>query len=159
STEFLLVPEETFFVRTSGSDANTGRSPRDAWQTLAHALDEVGPGSTVYIGSGTYPGPLSIESDSSAGNPLVIWGDRGGVMTGDAGAVVIEGGGTEAALTVRATHNLVLQGLTVRGAHTGLRITDSSDVLVLACRPQENEQGLVVDGADGLVVQDCRISA
>src|SRR5262249_52055364 len=90
---------------------------------------------------------------------LVVWGDKSGVMTGDAGAVVIEGGGTEAALTVHASRNLVVQGLTLRGAQTGLRIADSSDVLVLACRPQENAQGLVVDGAGGLAGQDCRISA
>src|SRR5262245_17572238 len=67
TTEFLLIPKETFFVRTSGSDANSGRSPRDAWQTIGHALAESSAGATIYVGAGTYAGPFSIERDSSAG--------------------------------------------------------------------------------------------
>ena len=159
TTEFLLIPDDTFFVRASGSDANSGRSPREAWQTLAHALSMITAGATLHVGAGTYAGPLTLQHDSSATTPLVLSGDRAGRMTGDPGAVVIEAGGSPWALLLREADGVLVQGLTLRGAQTGLRIEDCSEIRVLACQPQENDFGIVVEGADGLVVQDCRISA
>src|SRR5262245_58360048 len=157
--EFLLIPDNTFFVRTSGSDANGGRSPRDAWRTLDHALASIGPGATLHVGAGTYPGPLTATFDSSTTTPLVIAGDRDGSFTSDAGAVVIDGGGAPWALELLGTRHAVLENLTLSGGAAGLAIRDCADLRVLACRPQENDVGLTVDNADELVVQDCRVSA
>jgi len=159
TTEFLLIPDDTFFVRMSGSDANSGRSPRDAWQTLAHAIATVPVGATIHAGAGVYAGPLTIQMDSSATTPLVLSGDRTGVMTGDPGTVAIEAGGAAWGLLLRETRGALVQGLTLRGAQTGLRIEDCSDVRVLACETHENDFGIVIEGADGLVVQDCRVSS
>src|SRR5262245_9107528 len=88
TTEFLQIGDETYFVRSSGSDANDGRSPRKAWQTLAHALENAGPGATVHVGAGIHPGPLTLTRDSRDTRPLWIAGDASGVMTGDPGEVV-----------------------------------------------------------------------
>jgi parallel beta-helix repeat protein len=159
TAEFLLIPDHTFFVRATGSDASSGRSPREAWQTLAHAVTQLGAGDTLHVGAGLYPGALLLQQDASAGNPLVIWGDESGVMTGDPGAVVIDAGGSPWALRVLAARNLVLSGLTLRGAEAGLRLEGSAAIRVLACNALENGTGIVIQGADGLVVQDCRVSA
>jgi parallel beta helix pectate lyase-like protein len=158
-SEFLLVAEHTYFVRRSGSDARSGRSPREAWQTLDHALASAEPGATIHVGAGEYPGPLTLSVDSSAESPFVISGDRDGAMTGDAGAVVIAGGGAAHALRLLGAKNVVLQGLTLSGAETGLRLEGCTDVRVFACWMQESDVGLEVAEAERLVVQDCRVSA
>ena len=159
TVDFLLIPRNTFFVRVSGSDASTGRSPREAWRTLTHALDNAVSGAVIHVGAGVYSASATVQIDSSAGTPLVISGDRTGVMTGDAGDVVIEAGGLPFALLLLEARHVVVQGLTLRGARLGLGIQDSEDVLVLACRLQENDFGLVAVTADGLIVQDCSIIA
>lgn len=159
SVDFLLIPENTFFVRASGSDANGGRSPRDAWQSLARALLAAEVGSVIHVGGGIHATPLPVQFDASSGNPLVISGDRSGVMTGDPGEVVIDGGGAACALSVLGSRNVVLQGLTLRAGQCGLGIENSGNVRVLDCRMQENDFGLVVANADDLLVQDCGISA
>lgn len=159
TTEFLQVPAATFFVRVSGSDAYSGRSPRDAWRTLEHAFASLPPGATLHVGAGLYAGPLTLRVDSEGTAPLVVSGDRSGRMTSDEGAVVIEGAGSPWALRLLESKNVVLRGLTLRGALEGLRIQDASMVRVLDCRPQENEVGVGVMRADDLVLQDCRITA
>ena len=75
--EFLQIPENTFFVRAGGSDANDGRTPLEPWGSLAHALENVGPGATVHVGAGIHPGPFTLAVDSSAGIPLVLGSDSG----------------------------------------------------------------------------------
>lgn len=157
TTEFQLIADETYFVRASGSDGNSGRAPRAAWRTLAHALATVGPGATVHVGAGLHAGPLSVQIDSRGTRPLWIAGDPTGSRTGDAGEVVIAAGGFPSALQLSGAHNVVVQGLTLRGAQHGLDVRDSSEVRVLACTSEENEHGIVIAGAENLAVQDCRI--
>lgn len=159
TAEFLQIPAETYFVRASGSDANTGRSPREPWQTLAHALEHAGPGATIHVGAGIQSGPLTIRHDARDARPLYVAGDPSGRMTGDAGEVVIEAGGSPHALGVLDARGVVLRGLTLRGAQSGLRIASSSDVRVLGCVLRENDLGLDAEDVQDLVVQDCRIDS
>lgn len=158
STEFLPIPERTYFVRARGSDASSGRSPLEAWGTLAHALRNAEPGAMVHVGAGIHAGPLELATDSSATGPLVLAGDPSGRMTGDAGAVVIEAGGAPHALELRAARGVVLQDLTFRGGATGLSIRASEDVRVLGCNAFDNERGLDVQGSTDVAIQDCRLS-
>jgi parallel beta-helix repeat protein len=157
TAEFQLIGAETYFVRVSGSDANSGRAPREAWGTLAHALASAGPGATIHVGAGLHAGPLRLTHDSRGTRPLWLAGDPTGVRTGDAGAVVIEAGGFPFALQLDGAHHVVVQGLTLRGAEIGLDVRAASAVRVLACEPAENEHGIVIAGAEDLVLQDCRI--
>jgi parallel beta-helix repeat protein len=45
----------TYYVAAGGSDGNTGSSTAP-WATLQHAVEMIGPGDTILVGSGTYAG-------------------------------------------------------------------------------------------------------
>jgi hypothetical protein len=156
--DFLLIPAATYFVLPGGSDANSGRSPRDAWRSLAHALGRLGPGDTLHLAPGVYAGPFEVGVDSSAGPPFVLAGDPEGHVTGRSGDVVIEAGGAPAALRLRGGRNVTFQGLVLRGAEVGLVLEDCADVRVLACRFEENDTGLAATRVEDLRVTDCRAS-
>jgi hypothetical protein len=155
--EFLAIPERTYFVRSRGSDGNSGRSPLAAWGTLAHALASAEPGATVHVGAGVHAGPLVLERDSASEGPFVLAGDPAGRMTGDAGPVVIEGGAAEHALLVRNSRQVLVQDLILRGATAGLAVHGSSGVRVFGCQAFENEHGLDLEDSFDVAVQDCRI--
>ncbi|HEX6882880.1 MAG TPA: right-handed parallel beta-helix repeat-containing protein [Planctomycetota bacterium] len=157
SAEFLAIPERTYFVRVSGSDAATGRSPLAAWATLGHALQAAEDGATIHVGAGLHTGPLELVRASAAGT-FVLAGDPSGRMTGDAGAVVIEAGGAAHALRVRDSRDVLIMNLTLRGGAAGLAIRDSSDVRVLDCRAHDNQHGIEVEGSSAVALQDCRLT-
>jgi hypothetical protein len=159
TAEFLLIPEHAYFVRTTGSDANSGRTPLEAWATPQHALASVEPGATIHLGAGSYSGPLELTSDSSATGPFVLAGDRDGSWTGDAGTVLVTAGGATHVLSVADSSQVVIAGLTLSGAEAGLVVRSSSDVRVLGCFLQENNTGLDVAGTNDARIQDCRLSA
>ncbi|MBM4092861.1 MAG: hypothetical protein FJ276_26155 [Planctomycetes bacterium] len=57
----------TYYVRSDGNDANLGTtdSSGGAWLTVSKAATTIGSGDTVYVGSGTYTGPLYIIDNNS----------------------------------------------------------------------------------------------
>jgi hypothetical protein len=156
---FLELCGNERFVRASGSDANSGRSPVEAWRTLAHALERAEAGMVIHVGAGIQAGPLRIDRAFDEGRPLVVRGDPSGRMTGDAGRVVVDGGGATFALELREAQHVVLRDLELIGAATGLGLEDSSTVTVLGCAARENTVGMRVEGVEEIMVADCRVSA
>jgi hypothetical protein len=97
-----LTTATTFYVRTDGSDANTGtiNSAAGAWLTLQHAMDMLagsydfgGQDVTVQIGNGTYSkgvnlahwtgaGTLTWLGDNSTPSNVVIAPSAGSFSTG-----------------------------------------------------------------------------
>jgi len=81
--EFQDIPElytKTYYVRTSGDNANDGLSPSNAWKTIRKATDTVSPYDIVYIGSGTYDEGFYASISGS----YTTWvGDKKGIYTGD----------------------------------------------------------------------------
>lgn len=98
-----LIANTTFYVSTTGNDANNGRSPGTAWLTLQHAYDticttydfrgfgallQVGPGSFAGIDSDNFPvgqagaGQFIIQGDVSGGPSGTSWQNT--VITGSA---------------------------------------------------------------------------
>jgi hypothetical protein len=80
-----LAANRTYYVRTDGSDSNTGlaNTAGGAWLTLQHAYDTVVAsldfGSytvTIQVEDGTYTGALAITSDWVGGGSLRIVGDE-----------------------------------------------------------------------------------
>jgi len=159
TAEFLEIPEGTFFVRTSGSDADDGRSPRSAWRTLDHAFATLPAGATLHIGAGQYPGPLALDLVAPTGAPTLVSGDRDGHWTGDAGVVRIDAGGGAAALALHGTRNLILSGLELVGAEVGLRAEEVEALLVRACHLSDNGLGAAVRGGQEVSFEDCHIHA
>lgn len=76
------------YVRKSGSDANGGTSPSDAWLTIGKALGASGisSGDTLYIGAGVYRETVTVAMTSATVETKII-GDVDGSQTGDAGTV------------------------------------------------------------------------
>jgi len=159
TAEFLEIPEGTFFVRTSGSDADDGRSPLSAWRTLEHAFAELPAGATLFIGAGLHSAPLALTLVAPTGAPTLVAGDRDGHWTGDAGPVRIDGGGGAVALALSGTRNLILSGLELSGAEVGLLAENVEALLVRDCSLSANGLGAAVHDGREVSVEDCRIHA
>lgn len=76
----------TFFVRKTGSDANSGASAVLAKLTVGGAITAAASNDTIYIGAGVYR-----ERITSTKTGITLQGDVDGVQTGDAGEVLITG--------------------------------------------------------------------
>lgn len=159
TTEFLRIRPNDRFVRTNGSDANSGRTPLAAWRSPAHALAQAPAGATVYVGAGTYPEALAIASSD-----LELVGDRAGEFTGDPGEVVIDAGMATSALELGAVSDVLVRGLTLRGAAPGglagggIRVAGATDCAIVECLVLENERGVDVANASGIVLEANRIT-
>lgn len=58
TVQWIATSDVTYYVRTDGSDSNTGlvNDAGGAWLTLQHAALNVAAGDTVHVASGTYTG-------------------------------------------------------------------------------------------------------
>lgn len=165
TAEFLRIPSNWRFVRASGSDAADGRTPLTAWATPAFALTQLVPGDVLFIGAGTYAGPLVLDQVATAGAPIVVRGDREGVFTGDAGEVVVDAGALPFGIQLDGAAWNTVRGLTVRNADNlgghggGIWARAAVDCAVLDCRLYENRRGLELENTTRMVVEGNRISA
>lgn len=124
--------ERVRYVTASGSDSANG-TPGRPWRTLQRAADEASPGTTILIGSGTYPG-FSILRSGTPGRAIVFR------PAPRARVAVVRSGAASSVIVVQARH-VVLRELTVSGSATpGSAAVD------------------ILDGSDDVVVQDSRIS-
>ena len=79
-----------YYVRTSGSDANDGRSATRAFRTVQRAMQVAQAGDTVYIGAGTYNEQLTtVRSGANNVANIRFIGDTTGAQTGDRGTPTI----------------------------------------------------------------------
>jgi hypothetical protein len=79
-----LSGNTTYYIRTDGSDSNSGTSNTSggAWLTLQHAIDYIvanldfaGFTLTIQIGDGTYAGATAMNSGWTGGGALIIQGN------------------------------------------------------------------------------------
>ncbi|MEK7561116.1 MAG: right-handed parallel beta-helix repeat-containing protein [Patescibacteria group bacterium] len=99
---FVLYPpppptSTVYYVRKnfSGcSDASDGHTPASAWCTIGKAAAVMTAGQTVYVGAGTYPETVTPLVSGTAVGPVSYIADVAGRWTGDAGPIVVDGGGT-----------------------------------------------------------------
>ena len=163
---FVWPTSGAYFVRTTGSDASSGTSPRAAWASLGHAASMVVPGDTVWVGGGTYVENVVLDRPGTPSAPIVFAADRGGGHTGDAGKVILDGSGGLFTLQVAGASHVVIDGFTIIGAFPGFAPGGGID---LACNPTTgvllrnnevygNGRGIDVLGADELVIENNRIS-
>lgn len=114
------------YVRKTGSDANGGTSPADAWLTINHALQTAAPGTIVYVGAGVYRETVQVTITPTAGLPVSLIGDVGGFFTGDAGMVQLTAYTTNdktapsatTLLNLNGKSNLTFQNLVLVGGQT-----------------------------------------
>jgi hypothetical protein len=153
------TPITTLYVRTSGSDDNTGASPNAALQTVARAAQLVGPGVTVYVGPGTYAGTVKISNTrSSAMQPVHLIADPNGVHTRDRvpGEVRIDGDNGDVALRVESAAAVTIDGFVIGGVTNGevVLAMSSPQFAIRNCQVLETTDviGIHLDNADDALV-------
>ncbi|HEX6882365.1 MAG TPA: right-handed parallel beta-helix repeat-containing protein [Planctomycetota bacterium] len=165
TVEFLRILPSWRFVRTSGSDANDGRTPLTAWSTLGFALSQMAAGETLFVGAGTYAEALLITTMATAEAPLVVRGDVTGEFTGDAGEVLIDAGASAAAIQLQDAAYVTLRGLALRGAVPGAGLgggilaVGTMECAILDCRVYENGRGIELWNTSGTWLEGNRVSA
>jgi hypothetical protein len=113
------VPSEVLYVRQTGSDTNTGKTPDEALQTVVRAVQLLQPGVTVYVGPGHYPGRVEIaDVAGTAATPGMLVADTRGEHTGDApGDVVLDANGDVLALRISKSPYTIIDGFSITGAN------------------------------------------
>ncbi|MEM7306291.1 MAG: IPT/TIG domain-containing protein [Planctomycetota bacterium] len=116
TAEFVWEVPGYRYIRVTGSDANGGTSPTDAWRTLGRAASSVVPGDTVFVGAGTYVGAVSFVANGTPASPIRFTADRLGQLTGDAGDVLLDGGGGAFTLDFDGAGDIEIEGFSITGA-------------------------------------------
>ncbi len=70
-TAFPSLAQVTYYVSSSGNDANPGTLAAP-FATLQCAVTHLTPGSTLYIRQGTYYGPVSIGQSGTSASPMTL---------------------------------------------------------------------------------------
>jgi len=162
--EFLYIPAGSRFVRESGSDTNTGLTPLEAWRTLSHAASLVQPGETVWVGAGTYAESVTLATAGTQDAPIVFRGDADGAMTGDAGRVIVDAGGSSFGWRLAGASNAVVRGFTVLGAVPaggvggGIWIDGGANVFVAENELFDNERAISARDAINATLECNRVS-
>jgi parallel beta-helix repeat protein len=65
------VPAGSYYVSTSGDDANPGTQSQP-WRTFQKAASSVGPGSTVIVRSGDYAERVQVTHSGASGAPITF---------------------------------------------------------------------------------------
>lgn len=162
-TGFVWPTPANYYVRESGSDASSGKSPAQAWRTIGQAAASVTAGDTVFIGAGTYREEVSISVTGTAAAPIAFVADTAGDRTGDAGPVVVDGGGAHQTFHLDGADHVRIEGFTVLGAGAGGGVnvggTPSTGVVIRGNTLYDNALGIGVSAGSGTVVESNRISS
>jgi parallel beta-helix repeat protein len=120
----------TYYVRTDGSDANTGltNSTGGAWLTIQTAADAMTAGDTVRVQPGTYPEAVAPLNAGTGAQPITYLAE---------GLVVIDGGNTRCkAFDIVGTGYLVIDGFEITdqpdcgGVDSAVDVNNASNVTI-----------------------------
>ena len=114
--EFVWDVPGEYFVRVDGSDTASGETPATAWATIGMAVSTAPPGSTVFVGAGTYTESVTINAGGTAEAPTRLIGDRSGANSGAEGDVLVDAMGNDFGFRVTGTTFVDLVGFSVTGA-------------------------------------------
>lgn len=140
--------ETDCFVSPNGADSNFG-SEAAPWRTLQRAAEVAGPGDTVIIADGDYPGGIRITQPGTSTQPVIF-------RAANPGGPIIRGDqtGSKDAVILIGAHWTVLEGLTVMRGDRGIRVDQSDHVIIRKCRCIDSQtQGIFVDYSDDLLIE------
>src|SRR5512144_493720 len=110
------LPPGTYFVSVSGNDVNPGTLAAP-WRHIQHAMDRVGPGSTVNVLTGVYNEFVTFKNSGSSGNYIVLQNYAGNTPVIDGTGLPISG---EVGLVTIANKQYVkLIGFEIRNLKAG----------------------------------------
>ncbi|KKT59378.1 MAG: Sheath polysaccharide-degrading enzyme, partial [Candidatus Giovannonibacteria bacterium GW2011_GWA1_44_25] len=81
SVTTLATGAKTYYVATTGNDANTGTSAAP-FKTIQKAADVVQAGDRVIVKAGTYYGRILMKTSGTASAPIVFEGEAGAIIDG-----------------------------------------------------------------------------
>ncbi|MGD9496701.1 MAG: right-handed parallel beta-helix repeat-containing protein [Armatimonadota bacterium] len=140
----LPATAATYHLSPDGDDAAPGTLQRP-WATLEHASEQVGPGDTVVLAPGQYPGELQPRRAGEAGAPIVF-------RAAERHRAVLTGPEDGHAVVLRDTAHIRLEGL-------AFRLSSPRGMWVLGQRAEAIELvDLMMDGgdrSDGVRLLEC----
>src|SRR5690606_25950384 len=63
-----------FYLKRAGDDSADGLSTQSAWKTLPRAVENLKPGDTLYLESGTYAGDVTFKGAGPGNEAITIRG-------------------------------------------------------------------------------------
>ena len=133
---------DTFYVRVTGNNSNRGTTPDAAWATITHAVDRASPGDVIYVGAGTHSASVRPSRDGTANQPIIVRADVSGAHTGDAGEVLVSGGGQ--LVWLKQSNHVHYEGLTfqVPGGQV-VFVEDCAGLEFIGCTLKTSANGLI----------------
>jgi len=140
---FLLAPATafgaTYYVSTSGNNANSGLSPGAAWRNVQYAADHVAAGDTVNLLGGVYNEYVNIPSSGSATAGYITFQNYAGQTATIDGTGLGVPNGQYGLINISSQSYVVIQGLEIRNYRTsstknvpiGIYVTGSGSHLKL----------------------------
>lgn len=119
-----------YYVAPDGSDDATGLSIGQAWRTLAHAINEVGAGDTLYLEAGTYEGDVTLNANAEDGEPPLSIRGRGTGVVVIAGDVTIEDTRGIELERLNFTGNVIVRGSAAIRMHNNRFVADDTAIQV-----------------------------
>ncbi len=118
----------TYYVSTTGSDANDG-SLLSPWLTIQHAVDSVGPGDTIYVRTGVYNELVEFNNSGSAAEGYIT------LQNYDGENPVIDGTGLSGSdpglIKIDYKHHIKVSGFELRNLTTSNKSTTPAGIWVL----------------------------
>jgi hypothetical protein len=151
---------ETYFIRISGSDANTGLNASNAFATLEHFASIAQPGDTAYIGAGEHAGQVRFRTGGDVDQPIRIIGDQTGERTGDAGQVVLSHVSSSDMVRLTNADYHEFYNIHFEGGQESVRIDSSDGVVVQNCTfddARDRAIGVINNGS--VTVAGCDITS
>jgi parallel beta-helix repeat protein len=173
----VRVDAKSYYVRTTGSDSNTGGHPSSAFRTIGAAAQVMVAGDEVWIGAGTYNEQVTCPGSGNAANAISYRADTSGKYTGDAGTVTISSSGIpfrgngknfvtiagirtsggSPGMSFVGGSNIKLQNCDISGANHGV-IINAATVTLTNCSSHNNSgQGIYVYGAANVTITACEL--
>jgi hypothetical protein len=143
----------TYYISTSGADANNG-SAANPWRTIQHGADQLNPGDTLLIASGTYQeNGIVVTRGGIASNPVTFKASAAGAIIDKSGA---SGTRRQDAFLITFAPYVVVDGLTFQhAARAGVRIDNSDHVTVRNSTFANNQTwGLFTDFSNYTLVEN-----
>src|SRR5215470_4388705 len=128
-----IARANTFYVASSGADSNPGTQAQP-WRSLQHAVDNINPGDTILVQSGTYAG-CRIGHSGLAGQVCTLKADSGAnVLVNTPGAANRHNSNIEVELFDDTVRYWVIEGLESAGSpHYGIDVRVTQFITVQNC--------------------------
>jgi hypothetical protein len=163
----LPPTNQMWYVRTTGSNSNHGRSPGAAKLTIAAAVTAASDGDTINIGAGTFNETISVTKQLiyvGVGRGQTVWTNTGATLTLSTACggskfydlSIISSGTTAAGITATGgVHNLYFENCYVEGYLDAITHHSSKGFKAVNCEFVGDWDGLGQNDATEFLVENC----